>query len=90
MSDTPTPETDAFFLRNGYPIEVDQQKAAQLCERLEQELGEIKRERDKIKSRLERIARASLRMRQLEEDFAEWEKAVEVLIELCEFTEGAK
>ena len=35
MSDTP--ETDAFFYRNGYPIEVDNQKAERLCERLERE-----------------------------------------------------
>lgn len=37
MIELPTPETDALFCRNGYPIEVDSSKAMQLCEKLEQE-----------------------------------------------------
>lgn len=37
MIDLPTPETDALFCRNGYPVEVDSSKAMQLCEKLEQE-----------------------------------------------------
>lgn len=37
MIELPTPETDALFWRNGYPVEVDSSKAMQLCEKLEQE-----------------------------------------------------
>lgn len=37
MIELPTPETDALFCRNGYPVEVDSSKAMQLCEKLEQE-----------------------------------------------------
>jgi hypothetical protein len=44
-----TPETDAFFYQHGYPIEVDNQKAIWLCERLE-------RERDQYRRNLELIA----------------------------------
>jgi len=43
QNDQPTPETDAFFYRHGYPIEVDTQKAISLCERLEQERDEARR-----------------------------------------------
>jgi hypothetical protein len=37
MIELPTLETDKFFLRNGYPTEVDTSKAMLLCEKLEQE-----------------------------------------------------
>ena len=37
MIELPTPETDALFYRNGYPVVVDSSKVMQLCEKLEQE-----------------------------------------------------
>lgn len=37
MIELPTLETDKFFLRNGYPTEVDTSKAMLLCKKLEQE-----------------------------------------------------
>lgn len=37
MIELPTPETDALFYRNGYPVVVDSSRAMQLCEKLEQE-----------------------------------------------------
>lgn len=40
------------------------------------------RERDEAREALERIYQASMVARSLEEDFAEWEKAIEMLLDL--------
>jgi len=42
------------------------------------------RERDEAREVLERIAHASMSVRHKEEDYAEWEKAVESLLGICE------
>lgn len=39
-----TPETDALFIKHGYPVEVDTHKAMLLCEKLEQERDEAREE----------------------------------------------
>jgi len=41
-------------------------------------------EREQAREVLERIARASMSVRHKEEDYAEWEKAVESLLGICE------
>jgi hypothetical protein len=43
---------------------------------------QLERERDDARAALERIAHASMVARSLEEDFAEWEKAIEMLLDL--------
>ena len=42
----------------------------------------VKEERDEAREALERIYQASMVARSLEEDFAEWEKAIEMLLDL--------
>ena len=42
------------------------------------------RERDEARGALERISHASMNARHKEEDYAEWEKAVFVLLDICE------
>ena len=70
MSDRPTPETDNIARGNHVvPTEWAQQ---------------LERERDEAREVLERIARASMSVRHKEEDYAEWEKAVESLLGICE------
>ena len=44
----------------------------------------LRRERDEAREVLERIAHASMSARHKEEDYAEWEKAVESLQGICE------
>ena len=48
------------------------------------ELEKTERERDEAREVLERIARASMSVRHKEEDYVEWEKAVESLLGICE------
>jgi len=48
------------------------------------------RERDEAREDLERISQASMNARNKEEDYAEWEKAVFVLLDLCELKQIAK
>jgi hypothetical protein len=68
MSDTP--ETDDLARGNHVvPTEWAQQ---------------LERERDEAMEALERISHASINARHKEEDYAEWEKAVFVLLDLCE------
>ena len=43
---------------------------------------QLERERDEAREALERIYQASMVARSLEEDFAEWEKAIEMLLDL--------
>jgi len=97
MSDRPTPETDALFYRNGYPEVVDSSKAMQLCEKLEQErdwitekfkllegcFNRAERKRDEARTVLERIVKLSINARRVE-DYAEWEKAVLAILDICE------
>lgn len=42
MTDKPTPESDALFYSNGWPCDVDEQDARQLCEQLEQQRDEAR------------------------------------------------
>ena len=42
----------------------------------------LRKERDEARGALERIYQASMVARSLEEDFAEWEKAIEMLLDL--------
>ena len=68
MSDTP--ETDDIARGNHVvPTEWAQQ---------------LERERDEARGVLKRIAHASMNARHKEEDYAEWEKAVESLQGICE------
>ena len=68
MSDTP--ETDNIARGNHVvPTEWAQQ---------------LERERDEAREVLKRIAHASMSARHKEEDYAEWEKAVESLQGICE------
>jgi hypothetical protein len=46
--------------------------------------NKTKRERDEARENLERIHQTALNARKLEEDYAEWEKAVLALLDLCE------
>jgi hypothetical protein len=43
---------------------------------------QLERARDEAREALERIYQASMVARSLEEDFAEWEKAIEMLLDL--------
>ena len=43
---------------------------------------QLERERDEAREVLKRIYQASMVARSLEEDFAEWEKAIEMLLDL--------
>lgn len=70
MSDRPTPETDDIARGNHVvPTEWAQQ---------------LERERDEARGVLKRIAHASMSARHKEEDYVEWEKAVESLQGICE------
>jgi hypothetical protein len=74
MIELPTLETDKFFLRNGYPTEVDTSKAMLLCEKLEQErdwaiekykllescFKRAERERDEARRKLEDLDVAAI------------------------------
>jgi len=71
MSDTP--ETDAAL----YPMNQFDIVWPEFARKLE-------RERDEAREVLERIARASMSVRHKEEDYVEWEKAVESLLGICE------
>jgi len=63
-----TPQTDDLARGNHVvPVEWAQQ---------------LERERDEAREALERIYQASMVARSLEEDFAEWEKAIEMLLDL--------
>ena len=63
-----TPQTDDIARGNHVvPVEWAQQ---------------LERERDEARGALERIYQASMVARSLEEDFAEWEKAIEMLLDL--------
>ena len=68
MSDRPTPETDNIA-RGNHVVPTE------WAEHLE-------RQRDEARAALERIYQASMVARSLEEDFAEWEKAIEMLLDL--------
>ena len=69
---TGTPETDAAVMAAGgdwsFPLRE--------CSR------RLERQRDEARAALERIYQASMVARSLEEDFAEWEKAIEMLLDL--------
>lgn len=58
----------------------------------EEIIPKLERERDEARETLARITHASLRVRQLEEDYADWEKAIEDLLDLCtsQLKEGGK
>lgn len=47
-------------------------------------INKICNERDEAREALERISHASMDARHKEEDYAEWEKAVFVLLDICE------
>ena len=73
MSDRPTPETE--------------QVKAKLYTNWNDLLNharQLERERDEAREVLKRIAHASMSARHKEEDYAEWEKAVESLQGICE------
>lgn len=79
MSEQPTPETDAelnLYLRHG--------EAQQISVSWIEFARKLERERDEAREVLERIARASMSVRHKEEDYAEWEKAIESLLGICE------
>ena len=67
-----TPETDAAVMAAGgdwsFPLRE--------CSR------RLERQRDEARAALERIYQESMVARSLEEDFAEWEKAIEMLLDL--------
>ncbi len=64
------------------PVEVYKlrEDAKQLADRL----TALERERDEAREALERISHASMSVRHKEEDYVEWEKAVESLLGICE------
>ena len=79
MNNQPTPDTDEAQhegLLRGNPMPT-QVVTANFARKLE-------RERDEARAALERIYQASMVARSLEEDFAEWEKAIESLQGICE------
>lgn len=67
-----TPETDAAVMAAGgdwsFPLRE--------CSR------RLERQRDEAVAAIERIYQVSMVARSLEEDFAEWEKAIEMLLDL--------
>ena len=76
MSDTP--ETDEMVEQSFHRINFPTNPVpAEFARKLE-------RERDEAMEALERISHASMNARHKEEDYAEWEKAVFVLLDLCE------
>ena len=45
---------------------------------------QLERERDEARTVLERIVKLSINARRVEEDYAEWEKAVLAILDICE------
>ena len=45
---------------------------------------QLERERDEAREVLERIVKLSIHARCVEEDYAEWEKAVFAILDICE------
>ena len=72
----PTPETDAVAAHEGNW----DTKAL----RMTVHARKLERERDELREVLERIVNLSMNARRVEEDYAEWEKAVLAILELCE------
>jgi len=70
MNNQPTPETDDIA-RGNHVVPTEWAK-------------QLERERDEAREVLKRIAHASMSARHKEEDYAEWEKAVESLQGICE------
>ena len=52
------------------------------AKKVQTEITAVTKERDEARAALERIYQASMVARSLEEDFAEWEKAIEMLLDL--------
>lgn len=77
MSDRPTPETD--HLENNL-----KQSAKMSHPILWAHCFKLERERDEAREVLERIANLSMNARRVEADYAEWEKAVFAILDLCE------
>ena len=48
------------------------------------EIQRVRRERDEARAVLERIVKLSINARRVEEDYAEWEKAVLAILDICE------
>lgn len=57
MSERPTPETDAVFIWEPF-LEVDVNKAQKLCEKLERERDEARKEIDNIRKMLSQSGEA--------------------------------
>lgn len=78
MIDRPTPETDVFSVSfKSIDDQAGKKKwvPADFASRLE-------RERDEAREALKRIYQASMVAKSQEEDFAEWEKGIEMLLDL--------
>jgi len=78
MSDTP--ETNSI-IRNA---QASDHPPTRLAATLTVKCEKLERERDEARGVLKRIAHASMNARHKEEDYAEWEKAVESLQGICE------
>jgi hypothetical protein len=71
MSERPTPETDSVAEKINFGVDIDFAR-------------KLERERDEAREVLERIVKLSIHARCVEEDYAEWEKAVFAILDICE------
>ena len=65
-------------------IRIERDEARGKAERYRIEANAMMMQRDEARGALERISHASMNARHKEEDYAEWEKAVFVLLDICE------
>ena len=77
-----TPQTDDIARGNHVVPTEWAQQLEEKAERYRLDANALMLQRDEARAALERIYQASMVARSLEEDFAEWEKAIEMLLDL--------
>ena len=84
MSDPLLETTFKHLIRERDEVNEELHKQLVRYDQLFDEAEKIRIERDEARGALERISHASMDARHKEEDYAEWEKAVFVLLDICE------